>query len=84
MQELEFGCGQAVTGGTLPPMRDVIRLASNSHHYLVIYDRRTEEPLYLARRKRLASVGQRIELHATDRGCTNDGHRAFRAAVLAN
>ena len=28
-------------------MSDVIRLASNSHHYLVIYDKHTEEPLYL-------------------------------------
>jgi hypothetical protein len=27
-------------------MRDVIRLASQSHHYLVIYDKHTREPLY--------------------------------------
>jgi hypothetical protein len=53
-------------GGILPPMRDVIRLASNSHHYLVIYHKHTEEPLYLARTKRLASAGQRIVLHAHD------------------
>lgn len=54
-------------------MRDVIRLASNSHHYLVIYHKHTEEPLYLARTKRLASAGQRIVLHAHDRGCTFPG-----------
>ena len=53
-------------GGLLPPIRDVIRLASNSHHYLVIYHKHTEEPLYLARTKRLASAGQRIVLHAHD------------------
>ena len=54
-------------------MRDVIRLASNSHHYPVIYHKHTEEPLYLARTKRLASAGQRIVLHAHDRGCTFPG-----------
>jgi hypothetical protein len=71
LQELESGEGHAVTGGgTLLPMSDVIRLASNSHHCLIIYDKHTEEPLYLARSKRLASAGQRIVLHAQDRGCT--------------
>jgi hypothetical protein len=74
LQDLESGAGVAVTGGgTLLPMSDVIRLASNSHHYLYIYDKHTEEPLYLARSKRLASAGQRIVLHAQDRGCTFPG-----------
>jgi Domain of unknown function (DUF222) len=74
LQELESGIGHAVTGGgTLLPMSDVIRLASNSHHYLIIYDKHTEEPLYLGRSKRLASAGQRIVLHARDRGCTFPG-----------
>ncbi len=74
LQELESGTGQAVTaGGSLLPMSDVIRLASHAHHYLVIYDKHTREPLYLGRSKRLASVGQRIVLHATDRGCTFPG-----------
>jgi hypothetical protein len=74
LQELESGRGQAVTGGgTLLPMRDVIRLASNSHHYLVIFDKHTNEPLYLRRSKRIASAGQRIVLHAQDRGCTFPG-----------
>ena len=40
LKELESGCGQAVTaGGTLLPMTDVIRMASHSYHYLVIFDR---------------------------------------------
>ncbi len=74
LQELESGTGQAVTaGGSLLPMSDVIRLASHAHHYLAIFDKHTREPLYLGRSKRLASVGQRIVLHAKDRGCTYPG-----------
>jgi hypothetical protein len=67
LRELESAQGYAVTGGgTLLPMSDVIRLASHSHHYLAIFDKHTNEPLYLARSKRLASAGQRIVLHASD------------------
>lgn len=74
LQELESGTGHAVTGGgTLLPMRDTIRLASHSHHYLVVYDKHTEEPLYLGRSKRLAPRGLRIVLHSRDRGCTKPG-----------
>src|SRR5262249_11867500 len=40
LQDLEAAAGVGVTaGGTLLPMRDVIRLASQSHHYLVVYDK---------------------------------------------
>jgi hypothetical protein len=74
LQDLESAAGVAVTaGGTLLPMRDVIRLASQSHHYLVIYDKHTREPLYCGRAKRFATPGQRIVLHALDRGCTRPG-----------
>ena len=74
LQDLESAAGVAVTGGgTLLPMSDVIRLASNSHHYLYIFDKHTSEPLYLGRSKRFASAGQRIVLHAQDRGCTFPG-----------
>jgi len=74
LQELESGAGHAVTGsGALLPMSDVIRLAAHSHHYLYIFDKHTNEPLYLARSKRIASAGQRIVLHAQDRGCTFPG-----------
>jgi len=74
LQELESGVGQAVTGGgSLLPMRDVIRLAGHAHHYLTIFDKHTQVPLYLGRSKRLASAGQRIVLHARDRGCTHPG-----------
>ena len=74
LNELESGAGQAITaGGTLLPMTDVIRLASHAYHYLVIFDRHTEIPLYLGRTRRIASPGQRIVLHAKDRGCTFPG-----------
>jgi hypothetical protein len=74
LQDLQSAAGVGVTGGgTLLPMRDVIRLASQSHHYLVIYDKHTREPLYCGRAKRFATPGQRIVLHALDRGCTRPG-----------
>ena len=74
LQELESGAGLAVTGGgSLLPMRDVIRLASHAHHYLVVLDKHTEEALYLGHSKRFATPGQRIVLHAKDRGCTRPG-----------
>jgi Domain of unknown function (DUF222) len=74
LQELESCTGHGVTaGGTLLPMRDVIRQASHAHHYFYIYDKHTREPLYLGRTKRLASKSQRIVLYATDRGCTRPG-----------
>jgi hypothetical protein len=74
LAELESGAGQAVTGGgTLLPMSDVIRMASHSHHYLAIFDKHTACALYLGRTRRTASPGQRIVLHAKDRGCTHPG-----------
>jgi hypothetical protein len=74
LQDLESGAGQGTTGGgSLLPMRDVIRLAGHAHHYLVIYDRHTREPLYLGHTKRFASPGQRIVLHGLERGCTKPG-----------
>jgi hypothetical protein len=54
-------------------MREVIKQASHANHYLVIYDKHTHEPLYCGRAKRFATPGQRIVLHALDRGCTRPG-----------
>jgi hypothetical protein len=72
LKDLEAGCGKALTGGgTLLPMSDVIRLASHAHHYLAIFDKGKAIGLYHT--KRLASPGQRIVLHAKDRGCTAPG-----------
>ncbi|KAA8966037.1 HNH endonuclease signature motif containing protein [Mycobacterium sp.] len=69
LRELESGCGTGRTGGgSWLPMSDVIRLASHAHHYLAIFDEGTAIGLYHT--KRLASPGQRIVLHAKDRGCS--------------
>jgi hypothetical protein len=69
LRELEAGAGKALTGGgTLLPMGDVIRMASHAHHYLCIFDKGKAIALYHT--KRLASPGQRIVLHAKDRGCS--------------
>jgi hypothetical protein len=72
LKELENGSGKALTaGGTLLPMRDVIRLASHAHHYLVIFD--DDKTLGLYHTKRLASPAQRIVLYGKDHGCTRPG-----------
>jgi hypothetical protein len=72
LKELETGAGTALTGGgTLLPMKEVIRLAAHAHHYLAIFDQGRAIGLYHT--KRLASPGQRIVLHAKDRGCSHPG-----------
>jgi Domain of unknown function (DUF222) len=74
LQELTSGTGRAVTGGgTLVPMRDVIRLARHAHHYLAVFDEHSNRPLYLGRTRRIASPDQRVVLYAKDRGCTHPG-----------
>jgi len=74
LPDLQSGAGVAATGGgSLLPMREVIRLASQAHHYLVIYDKHTRQPLYCGRAKRFATPGQRLVLHALERGCTRPG-----------
>ena len=74
LQDLQAAAGVTVTGsGSLLPISDLIRMASHSHHYLVIYDKHTREPLYLGRTKRLASAAQRLVLYNRDRGCTRPG-----------
>ncbi|KWX68171.1 HNH endonuclease signature motif containing protein [Mycobacterium sp. NAZ190054] len=74
LQELEKGAGVAVTGGgSLLPMRDLIRMAAEAHHYLYVFDEHTGQSLYLGRAKRLANAAQRLVLHARERGCTRPG-----------
>ena len=74
LEQMQTGAGVAVTaGGTLIPMRDVIRMASHAWHYLCVFDQHTERALYLGRSKRIATADQRIVLHAKDRGCTAPG-----------
>ena len=74
LQDLQSAVGVGVTGGgTLLPMREVIKQASHAHHYLVIYHKHTREPLYCGRAKRFATPGQRIVLHSLERGCARPG-----------
>jgi len=74
LQELSSGAGRAMTGGgTLVPMRDLIRMASHAYHYLAVFDQHSNRPLYLGRTRRIASPDQRIVLYAKDRGCTHPG-----------
>jgi hypothetical protein len=74
LKELTAGAGFAVTGGgTLLPMRDLIRMASHAYHYLAVFEDHQSRPLYLGRSRRIASPDQRIVLYAKDRGCTHPG-----------
>ena len=74
LKELTAGTGRAVTGGgTLLPMRDVIRMAGHAYHYLAVFDEHQSRPLYLGRSRRIASPDQRVVLYAKDRGCTHPG-----------
>jgi Domain of unknown function (DUF222) len=74
LQDLESAAGKAHTGaGTWLPISDVIRMAGHARHYLAVFDTHTRLPLYLGASKRIATPGQRIVLHATDRGCSAPG-----------
>lgn len=74
LAQLHTGAGVAVTaGGSVLPMRDLIRMASHAWHYLCVFDTHTERALYLGRAKRIASADQRIVLHGKERGCTAPG-----------
>src|SRR6195952_1647779 len=74
LQDLQAARGSGVTGGgSLIPMSDVIKMASHAHHYLAVFDKHTNEPLYLGRSKRIAPAAHRIVLYARDRGCTFPG-----------
>ena len=69
--ELEHAAGWARTGGRgRLPMTDVIRMASESIQYLVVFEDHSARPLYLGRAKRLATADHRIVCYARDRGCT--------------
>jgi hypothetical protein len=74
LEQLQAGAGVAVTGGgTLVPMRDLIRMSSHAYHYLCVYEKHTQRPLYLGRSKRIATGDQRLVLHGLERGCTAPG-----------
>lgn len=74
LEQLQAGAGVAVTGGgTLLPMRDLIRMSSHAYNYLCVFEKNTQRPLYLGRSKRIATGDQRLVLHALERGCTAPG-----------
>lgn len=74
LQELTSGIGWAVTGGgTVLPMREVIRMGRHAFHYLAVFDEHSSRPLYLGRSRRIATPDQRIVLYAQDRGCSHPG-----------
>ncbi len=74
LQELTAATGRAVTGGgTVLPMRDLIRMASHAYHYLAVFDKHSNRPLYLGRTRRIASPDQRVVMYSLHRGCTHPG-----------
>ncbi len=75
LAELSAAAGIAHTGGgSLLPIPTLIRMAaSGGHPYLLLFDNPKEIQLYYGRRRRTASPGQRLALHALDRGCTKPG-----------
>ncbi|MET4432306.1 HNH endonuclease signature motif containing protein [Mycolicibacterium sp. 624] len=74
LQDLESRAGVGITGGgTVMPIRDVIRLGAHAHHNLAVFDGVTGSALDLFRTRRVASPAQRIMLIARDGGCTKPG-----------
>jgi hypothetical protein len=74
VQDLESRAGVGTTGGgTVIPIRDVIRMAGHANHYLAVFDGATGSALDLFRSRRIASPAQRIMLIARDGGCTKPG-----------
>jgi hypothetical protein len=71
LQDLESRAGVGVTGGgTVMPIKDVIRLGGHANHHLAVFDRATGSALDLFRARRVASPAQRIMLIGRDGGCT--------------
>ena len=71
LQDLESRAGVGVSGGgTVLPIRDVIRMAGHANHYLAVFDGATGLALNLFRARRTASPAQRIMLIAREGGCT--------------
>jgi Domain of unknown function (DUF222) len=72
LQDLESRAGVGVTGGgTIMPIRDVIRLGAHANHHLAVFDRATGSALDLFRARRTATAAQRIMLIARDGAAPN-------------
>jgi hypothetical protein len=71
LSDLTAGAGRVHTGGgTQLPIPTLIRMAADAHPYLALFHNAREIQLYHGRSRRTASPGQRLVLHALDRGCT--------------
>lgn len=71
LADLTAGTGLAHTGGgTQLPIPTLIRMAAEAHPYLALFQNSREIQLYYGRARRTASPGQRLVLHALERGCT--------------
>lgn len=71
LADLSAGAGLAHTGGgTQIPIPTLIRMAAEAHPFLALFRSPREIQLYYGRSRRTASPGQRLVLHALDRGCT--------------
>lgn len=74
LAELTAAAGSARTGGgTRVPIPTLFGMASDVHPYLVLLHNPREIQLYYGRTRRTASTGQRLVLHALERGCTKPG-----------
>ena len=66
--------GPARTGGdSALPMREAIRMAADSIHYLAVFHEHTGRPIDLGRQARIATADQRIICYARDGGGTRPG-----------
>lgn len=71
LADLTAAAGRAHTGGgTQLPIPTLIRMAADAHPYLALFHSAREIQLYYGRTRRTASPGQRLVLHALERGCT--------------
>jgi hypothetical protein len=74
LEDLQAKTGMASTGSnTLLPIKDVIRMSANAHHYLLLFDNAKRVELYKGRTTRFATKEQRLVLYALERGCTHPG-----------
>ncbi len=74
LAELTAATGSAHTGGgTRVPIPTLFGMAADVHPYLVLLRNPREIQLYYGRTRRTASAGQRLVLHALERGCSKPG-----------
>ncbi|MFT3714822.1 MAG: DUF222 domain-containing protein [Gordonia sp. (in: high G+C Gram-positive bacteria)] len=73
-EDLAGGAGVAWTAtGTLLPIADLVKLATDAIPYLAVFSKSKGQPLWLGRSSRFANHAQRLALFARDRGCTAPG-----------